>query len=203
MLQNAQSAMNAGRLVEPPSDCALYWAQQLKQYGSPQGPIMEKYVLEKVGRQIDGAVSRKNYDAALHDVSKLMQFYPASPELLSLKSQIESEQQRQAEAAQVRRYVLQHRHVIFTNDGNLVQAYCVGVLVVAPDGAARFDCTVTFDPTGRCDHVVFPRGTIKEVKFSGNGLLHVATNHMGNYDFYGQLADLQGAYQGLVTLARK
>ena len=58
------------------------------------------------------------------------------------------------------------------------------MLLVAPDGSARFDCTMTYDPQGRCDHAVFPAGTIKEVKFLRNGLLHVATTRTGNFDFY-------------------
>lgn len=204
MLQSARDAMSAGRLVEPRDDCALYWAQQLHRNGNPEGASIEKYVLDTMGRQIDGARVSKNYDLAIDDVNKLMQFYPGRSELMSLKVQIESEQVRQAlEAraeAQVQRFFLQHRHLLFTNNGNMVQAYCVGVLVVAPDGSARFDCTMTFDPQGRCDHVEFVPGTIKEIKFLRNGLLHVATHHLGNFDFYGEAANLQGAYQGLRPL---
>jgi len=106
-------------------------------------------------------------------------------QLVSLKSRIESEQQRAAAEARLKKFVLQHRHVLVANDGNLVQAYCVGVLVIAPDGSGRFDCTNTVDPQGRCDHVAFAPGTIKQVKFLQNGLLQVATHHEGNFDFYG------------------
>ena len=197
MLENAQAAFRAGRLIEPANDCALYWALQLKQNGSPQGATVEQSVLDTMQKRIYSARASKNYDSAIDDLNKLMQFYPGRNELVSLKSQILSEQQRQSAEAQLKKFVLQHRHLLVANNGNMVQAYCVGVLVLAPDGTARFDCVNTFDPQGRCDHVVFPGGTIKEVKFLRNGLLHVATNHMGNFDFYGAAVDLQGAYQGL------
>ena len=203
MEQRAYADMAAGRLVEPANDCALYWAQQLKQRGDPKGAIMERSVLETMAREVDSARARGDYNSALQDVDRVMQFYPGSIPLAQLKSQIENERQRQLAAAQIRRFVLQHRHLIVTTNGQLAQGYCVGVLLVAPDGSARFDCTMTYDPQGRCDHAVFPAGTIKEVKFLRNGLLHVATTRTGNFDFYGAALDLQGAYQGLVALAQK
>jgi hypothetical protein len=203
MVLNAQLAMSAGHLLEPMNDSALYWAQQLKQMGNLQGATVEKSVLDTIGRRIVDARQTKHYDSAIDLVNQLMQFYPARSELVSLKSQLETEQQQQASEAQLNRFVLQHRHVLFDNSGNMAQAYCVGVLVVAPDASARFDCTMTFDPQGRCDHVLLPTGSIKEVKFLKNGLLHIATHHSGNLDFYGDAANLQGAYQGLGALARK
>jgi hypothetical protein len=113
------------------------------------------------------------------------------------------ERRRQLAEAKIRKFVVQHRHLLFDNAGNMVQAYCVGILAVAPDGNARFDCGTTFDPQGRCDHVAFLQGTIKDVKFLRNGLLHVATRGMGNYNFYAEGPDLQSAYQELGVLARK
>jgi len=203
MMLNAQLAMSAGHLLEPMNDSALYWAQQLKQQGNLQGATVEKSVLDTIGRQIVDARQTKHYNSAIDLVNQLMQFYPARSELVSLKAQLEREQQQQAAEAQLKQFIVQHRHVLFDNSGNMAQAYCVGVLVVAPDASARFDCTMTFDPQGRCDHVILPTGSIKEVKFLKNGLLHVATHHSGNLDFYGDAANLQGAYQGLGPLARK
>jgi hypothetical protein len=210
LLANANAALSSGRLIEPSSDCALYWAQKLKLQGSPQGAAIEKSVLEIIGQRIDIARANRNYDSAMDDINLLMQFYPASNKLLSLKSGIENEQRqqlderrRQLAEAKIRKFVVQHRHLLFDNAGNMVQAYCVGILAVAPDGNARFDCGTTFDPQGRCDHVAFLQGTIKDVKFLRNGLLHVATRGMGNYDFYAEGPDLQSAYQELGVLARK
>ena len=195
--------MAAGHLVEPRHDCALYWAQLLTQSGNLRGTNIEKYVLDTMERQIYSARANKDYDSAIDDVNRLTQFYPGSGELAALKSQIEREQQHQTTEAQLKRYILQHRHLIFADNGQMVQAYCVGVLLLASDGTARFDCTMTFDPQGRCDHVIFQTSMVKEVKFLKNGLLHVATNHMGNFDFYGEPTDLEGAYAGLGSLARR
>jgi hypothetical protein len=201
MLERAKTDLNTGRLVEPANDCALYWARQLTQTGSPQGADIEQTVLTTMGQRISNARTTKNYISAIDDLNKLLLFYPRRTELVSLRSQIQSEQQHEAAEAQVKKFALQHRHVVVANDGSLQQAYCVGVLALAPDGTARFDCVGTFDPQGRCDHLVFPSGAIKEVKFLKNGLLHVATKHMGNFDYYGDAAALQGAYEGLGLLA--
>jgi len=203
MLANAHAAMNAGHLTEPITDCALAWALRAKQSGNAEGAAIESQILLIVGNQIVSETNSKNYDAAIDDVNKLMLFYPGREQLVSLKSKIESEQQRTAAEAQLKKFVLQHRHVLVANNGNLVQAYCVGILLLAPDGSGRFDCTNTVDPQGRCDHVAFAPGTIKQVKFLQNGLLHVATHHEGNFDFYGTPGDLQGAYQGLQTMAAR
>jgi hypothetical protein len=203
MVERVRSDLGAGRLVEPANDCALYWARQLTQNGNPQGAMIEKSILETIGKRISEARASRNYGSAIEDLNNLIPFYPGRGELVTLRSQIQSEQRREASEAQLQKFVLQHRHILFANNGSMVQAYCVGVLVLAPDGTARFDCVNTFDPQGRCDHLAFPRGAIKEVKFLRNGLLHVATNHMGNYDFYGESAALQGAYEGLGGIASK
>jgi hypothetical protein len=201
MLGRARTDLNTGRLVEPANDCALYWALQLTQTGSPQGADIEQTVLTTMGQRISNARATKNYISAIDDLNKLIRFYPSRTELVSLRSQIQNEQQHEAAEAQVKKFALQHRHVVVAGDGSLQQAFCVGVLELPPNGTARFDCVSTFDPQGRCDHLVFPRGAIKEVKFLKNGLLHVATRHMGNFDYYGDAAALQGAYEGLGLLA--
>ncbi len=203
MLEKAHAELDTGRLIEPLTDCALYWALQLKQMGNLQGPDLEHSVLLAMEKRIQNSRAVRNYDAAIDDVNILMQFYPGRAQLVSLKSQIENEQQHQAVEAKLKRFTLQHRHLIVANNGNLVQAYCVGILLLAPDGTARFDCVNSFDPQGRCDHVEFPGGAIKEVKFLKNGVLHVATNHLGNFDFYGAAMDLQGAYQALGLMASR
>jgi hypothetical protein len=203
MLEKARAELNTGRLIEPLTDCALYWALQLKQMGNLQGPDLEHSVLLAMEKRIQNSRAVRNYDAAIDDVNILMQFYPGRAQLVSLKSQIENDQQRQATEATLKRFTLQHRHLLVANNGNMVQAYCVGVLLLAPDGTARFDCVNSFDPQGRCDHVEFPGGAIKEVKFLKNGLLHVATNHLGNFDFFGTPTDLQGAYEALGVIASR
>jgi hypothetical protein len=202
MLANANEAVSSGRLAAPLNDCALYWARQLTQAGNPQGANVEKYVLDTMGKEIDSARASGNYNAAIQEVDSLAPFYPGSSQLAALRSKIETEQQSAVVQSQFKKFVVEHRHVLVANNGNLAQAYCVGVLTVAPNGMAGFECTVSFDPQGRCDHILFPVGAIKEVKFLKNGLLHVATTHMGNFDFYGDAPNLQGAYEGLGALVR-
>ena len=203
MLERARLDLNSRRLIEPANDCALYWARQLTQIGNPQGAEIEQNVLSAMGKRISDAAASKNYISAIDDLNKLISFYPTRTELVSLRSQIQAQQQREVAEAQLKKFILEHRHIIFANNGAMQQAYCVGVLVLSPDGTARFDCINTFDPQGRCDHLVFPVGAIKNVKFMANGLLHVATRHAGNYDFYGEAAALQGAYQGLGLMATR
>jgi hypothetical protein len=201
MLDSARADISTGHLTEPASDCALAWALRAKQAGNVQGAAMESQILDLVGKKIVSERLARNYESAIADVNGLMSFYPGQEQLVSLKGQIEAEQQRVVAEAQLKRFVLQHRHILFANNGAMMQAYCVGILIVAPDGTARFDCTNTVDPQGRCDHVIFPSGSIKQVKMQKNGSLHVATNRLGNFDFYGAPTDLQGAYDGLTVIA--
>jgi len=63
-------------------------------------------------------------------------------------------------------------------------------------------CTQTFDPTGRCDRVTFPKGSIKDVKVSGTQL-HLEVDHQGNWDFFGAGGDMTAAYQAIVPFAAK
>lgn len=203
LLQNAQAAASSGRLIAPHNDCALFWAIALEQAGNPQGAEIERRILTTVGQEIDNARAGKNYDVAIGDVDRLMVFYPGRAQLANLRAQILAEQQQLLLESQLKRFVLQHRHMIFANNGQLAQAYCTGVLTLAADGSARFDCTASFDPQGRCDHVLFPTGAIKEVHFLKNGLLHLATAHAGNWDFYGAPGDLQAVYQSIGALAHR
>jgi hypothetical protein len=201
MLERGRLALEVGNLVEPPRDCALYWALQLTLNGSPQGSGLEQSALSAMNKRISDARAAGNYASAIVDLNKLIAFYPDRTELVTLRWQIQADEQRASAEAQLKKFVLQHRHIVVGNNGALLQAYCVGVLVLLPGGAARFDCVSTLDPQGRCDHVVFAAGTVKNVKFTANGLLHVATSRSGNYDFYGESASLQGAYQGLGLIA--
>jgi len=203
LLGNAQAAISSGRLIAPHNDCALFWAIALEQAGNPQGAAIERTILTTVGQEIDNARAARNYSVAIGDIDRLMVFYPGRAELVNLRGQILAEQQQQQLQSQLKRFVLQHRHMLFANNGQLAQAYCTGVLTVASDGSARYDCTGSFDPQGRCDHILFPTGAIKEVHFLKNGLLHFTTAHAGNWDFYGAPGDLQAVYQSIGALARR
>jgi len=94
MLENAHAAMNAGHFTQPSRDSALAWALQAKQRGNPQGAVLESKILKIVGNRILSDTAGKDYDAALGEINGLMVFYPDREQLISLKSKIESEQQR-------------------------------------------------------------------------------------------------------------
>ncbi len=96
----------------------------------------------------------------------------------------------------VKSFTFQHRHINMLGPGDAIY-YCTGNLVVSPDGSVRFDCTGTNDPTGRCDHVTFPAGSINDLKKKFGGF-HVSARGIGNYDFFGDAASQQAAYQAIV-----
>jgi hypothetical protein len=82
-------------------------------------------------------------------------------------------------------------------------SYCEGILKITPDGIARFDCTRTEDPRGRCDHIVLNRGNIREVRANRDGSIRVATTSSGNLDFYGDPSAIQGSMSALQTLVQR
>jgi hypothetical protein len=67
-----------------------------------------------------------------------------------------------------------------TQTGRLRSLAFVGHFETLPDGTAHFDCYNTQDATGRCDHVAFAAGSLKEVKLNKDGSLHLATIRQGN-----------------------
>jgi len=106
--------------------------------------------------------------------------------------------------AQTKRFQFRHRHVapIIDNNGNTI-SYCTGTLTVTPDGTVRYDCTSSNDPRGRCDHVTFPPGSLKEAKLKGDGSLHLASRQSGNFDFYGDANSVQQALSVVAPLVQR
>lgn len=82
--------------------------------------------------------------------------------------------------------------------------FCGGWLSIRPDGSVTYVCTGTNDPSGRCDKVMFPAGSIKQAKMKTAGELHIQTSGMGNWDFF----DLNiagataSAYQAILSMGR-
>jgi hypothetical protein len=110
-------------------------------------------------------------------------------------TQQQEQQRRQTEAqAQTRKFAVQHRH-------GTGSAFCTGIITIAPDGTARYDCN-TADSGGRCEHVTFLAGSLKEVTVRGDGSLHVATRQQGNFDFSGAEFAIKDAATALGTLVK-
>jgi len=90
-----------------------------------------------------------------------------------------------------------HRHFVW---GNPNVPYCTGTLSVSADGTVAYDCTQADETTGRCDHVSFPPGSLKQAKMGIAGNLHLASKTQGNYDFYGDQA--KAAYAVIAPLVQ-
>jgi hypothetical protein len=85
-------------------------------------------------------------------------------------------------------FSVRHRHSnaagLFVQ-GTQTVYYCSGTLSVSGDGTVAYDCSQTDDPSGRCEHVSFAPGSLKQAKVGVGGNLHLASKAQGNYDFYG------------------
>jgi serine/threonine protein kinase len=101
----------------------------------------------------------------------------------------------------VQNFRVKHRHVVMY--GFQSQTYfCAGVLSVGANGAVAYACGRTADPSGRCEQVVFPPGTIRKLTMKG-GELHIGTSSLGNWDFFDLdvAGHTAGAYQAILPFA--
>jgi len=96
-------------------------------------------------------------------------------------------------------FSVRHRHSLWETGDSLTH-YCSGTLSVSPDGTIAYDCAQTDDPTGRCDHVSLPPGSLKEVKIGSAGNLRLASKTHLNYDFYGNPNDIKQAQAAISPL---
>jgi hypothetical protein len=96
-------------------------------------------------------------------------------------------------------FSVRHRHSLWETGDSLTH-YCSGTLAVSPDGTVAYDCAQTDDPTGRCDHVSLPPGSLKEVKIGSAGNLRLASKTHLNYDFYGNPNDIKQAQAAISPL---
>ena len=96
-------------------------------------------------------------------------------------------------------FSVRHRHSLWETGDSLTH-YCSGTLSVSPDGTVAYDCAQTDDPTGRCDHVSLPPGSLKEVKIGSAGNLRLASKTHLNYDFYGNPDDIKQAQAAISPL---
>jgi hypothetical protein len=97
---------------------------------------------------------------------------------------------------------VRHRHSLWNTPDSLPH-YCSGILSVSPDGTVAYDCAETEDPSGRCEHVSFAPGSLKEAKIRSGGYLHLATKIQGNFDFYATRGEIQQALAAIAPLVEK
>jgi serine/threonine-protein kinase len=95
-------------------------------------------------------------------------------------------------------FIVKHRHL-----EALGTFYCAGALLLQPDGTLSYACAATNDPSKRCEHVTFPRGSIRQLTLKGDEL-HMTTTSMGNWDFYDYNVNgsINNAYQAILPFVR-
>lgn len=203
---NAEQALAAAQYLNPPESSALFWARKAKSLGDPGGAEIEQQVFARQMAGVGAARQSHNYDQARGLIFELAGYFPDHPELRQMQGEIQQEEQRytqqqeqqrrQAELqAQTKRFPVQHRH-------GTGSTFCTGIITVTADGVARYDCS-TADPQGRCEHVTFTPGSLKEVKVRSDGSLHVATRQSGNFDFFGSDSTMKDAATVLGTLVKR
>ena len=98
------------------------------------------------------------------------------------QQQLPPHQQQPPAQAAAQSFIVKHRHVV-RNGLNTQTFFCAGALLLMHDGSVSYNCAATNDPSGRCEHVTFPVGSIRQLKLK-SGELHMATSTLGNWDFY-------------------
>ncbi len=95
-------------------------------------------------------------------------------------------------------FIVKHRHL-----EALGTYFCAGALLLQPDGTLSYACAATNDPSRRCEHVTFPRGSIRQLTLKGDEL-HMTTTSMGNWDFYDYNVNgsINSAYQAILPFVR-
>jgi len=100
-------------------------------------------------------------------------------------------------------FSVRHRHTDLAQSflsKKSVEHYCSGTLSISPDGTVAYECAQTDDPSGRCEHVSFAPGALKQVKIGSGGNLHIESKTQGKFDFYGNQNDIQQAQAAIAPL---
>jgi len=103
-------------------------------------------------------------------------------------------------------FSFRHRHSNAAGwfvQGAQTEFYCSGTLSVSTDGTVAYDCAQTEDPSGRCEHLSFAPGALKQVKIGLGGNLHLASKTQGNVDLYGNADDIKQAQAAIAPLIQK
>jgi len=202
LMENAEQAFRAGNFLDPPGASALDLAKRVQQMepGNAAAANLEQRVFDAVRNQAQAAAQMRNFDQALSLLNRLMAAFPErSTELASIRENI----LRGRQEVGVAHFNFQHRHVAFGQNWNMYKAMCIGTLTIRPDGAVQYYCTSTTDPQGRCDRVIFPRGSLTQAKINRDGALHLNVRGQGNYDFYGDPGSVQEAIDKLQPLVAR
>lgn len=100
-------------------------------------------------------------------------------------------------------FSVRHRHSNAAGwfvQGAQTEYYCSGTLSVSSDGTVAYDCSQTDDPSGRCEHISFTRGTLKQAKIGLAGHLHLESKTQGKFHFLGDKNDIKQALAAIAPL---
>jgi hypothetical protein len=100
-------------------------------------------------------------------------------------------------------FSVRHRHRVMGQNFQMLEYYCSGTLSISADGQVAYDCAQTEDPSGRCEHLSFAPGALKEAKIGLGGSLHLASKRQGNVDLYGNADDIKQAQAAIAPLIQK
>ena len=192
-LDKARTMLAAQRLLQPPKDCAIYWAQQATAHGNGGGPEMEQRIQNQVHSQFQASIQAQNYSQATYLFTTMNKFYPGQFESWrselraaepSQKAVAESQPKPAPAAPQTagRSFNVRHRHS--SKLGFASEWYSNGTLTVSPSGSVAYHCVSA--PSGKvCEpDIALSESAINNAKVNSQGLLHLGTSQ-GNYDFMG------------------
>jgi hypothetical protein len=203
---NAAQALAASQYLSPPDSSALFWARKAKSMGDPAAAQIEQEVFSHQMAGIEAARQNHNYDQARGLIFELAGYFPDHSELRQMQGDVQQEEQKHTQQldqqrkqtesqTQVKKFAVQHRH-------GTGSSFCTGIISITPDGTAHYDCS-TADSGGRCEHVTFTAGSLKEVKVRGDGSLHVASHQQGNFDFSGAEFAIKDSAAALGALVKR
>jgi hypothetical protein len=177
LVENAQDALAAGRLVLPRNDSALHWALQAQQTGEPGAPDVMQRTNTAILNQMKELTNQKRFDEALSFVNAYAEYYPADPAMQRTFQQIRDGIRQAQMGGPVTLQVL-HRHGI-----DYRTARCEGWLAIDPMGNVSYACDPKFVHDARCDRATFPTGSFTYKTGPDPEQLHFSTSS-GNFDFF-------------------
>lgn len=171
--------------------------QQQQQLQAQQQAEAQRQQEIQAQQQAQAEAERQRQQQQLRNQQQAQQQQPQNQTTDQLGQRARQQPQTmQPQQAGVATFTVEHRHVGFNafND-RFNKSFCTGTLTVSANGTIRYDCVQTQDQ--RCDHVTFSAADVKQAKLARGGGLHIATRNMGNWDFFGQQQQIDGALQAI------
>lgn len=220
-LQNAVAAFQAGRLIEPAGNNALYFARQARQTepNNTAAINLEQRVFGTATRNVSNLIATGNTVEASRQLDILMQDFPNQPTLIQLQNAIQQLTTVQAQAraqakARAQAQIVSplappaapgnfvtaayHRHRL----GNQL-GYCEGFLQITPRGTVVYNCRVAHDAMG-CHNLNEELSSMKKFDVHTEGqftVLHLDKGVAHRWDFYAPL-NVYNAMNAAVSAAQ-